>query len=320
MVNLLGKHVVYPFVAPGAHPDDPQRPEKYQEFIVDVDPATGAEIRSSCERESDTFLTPVFFNSDVLTKYRDNPERYKVQRLDVTCHGLWMIDIDINDEGLVQVWLGDIVNLPEIEREHWLNYNVAPRGGVTITRALRDLAGEWVADERPDPAALRNARSDLNATFRTRYGVDLYRDLSAADARDFECLALCSNSTDRQRDYGIIILAKGLVEAIDVKVLRRLAGLDENAPSLNALQKLIETLGGNANVILGPLRLLQGLRSTGAAHVKGNNFESTLAKAGLLPLPPDKQFEQIVERATFALQSLTQLFNGETVECEGAAG
>lgn len=314
--TLTGKHLILPFAAAGEHPDDPIRPEKYQEFIVAVDSSTGAEIRLSCRREDNTYLTPVFFDSDVLTRYRDNPARYLLQRTDVRCHGRWMMDIDINDEGVVQVWLGDLGSLPESEREYWLTYNVPPHGGVTITRALRDLAGRWVEDERPDPDRLRRARADLIVAFKDRFGDSPYKQLGAEDARNFSSLALCTNSTEGQRNQGVITLAIGIVEALDVKILRKVAGADDQ--SLNCLQKIIENAHGDASDLMGSLRLLQGLRSTGAAHMKGSNFEATLVRAGLDSMPPDKQFEQIVDRVTQALQGLTELFSDPVSDPMGA--
>ena len=315
--TLTGKHLVLPFAAAGRHPDDPIRPEKFQEFIVNVDSSTGEEIRLSCRGEGSTYLIPVFFDSDVLTRYRDNPARYLLQRTDVRCHGRWMMDIDVNDDGLVQVWLGDLANLPESEREHWLTHNVPPRGGVTITRALRDLAGRWVEDDRPDPDRLRRARADLIVAFKERFGNTPYKQLGAEDARNFSSLALCTNSTEGQRNQGIIALAIGIVEALDVKVLRKVAGTDEQ--SLNCLHKIVEDASGNASDLVGPLRLLQGLRSTGAAHMKGSNFDATLVRAGLDSLSPDKQFEQIVDRVTGALQGLTELFRSPTSDPKSPA-
>ncbi|MGW4478037.1 hypothetical protein [Rhodococcus triatomae] len=315
--TLTGKHLVLPFAAAGEHPDDTIRPEKFQEFIVDVDSSTGEEIRQSCRREDSTYLTPVFFDSDVLTRYRDNPARYLLRRTDVQCHGRWMMDIDVNDDGLVQVWLGDLANLPESEREHWLTYNVAPRGGVTITRALRDLAGRWVEDERPDPDRLRRARADFIMAFKERFGDTPYKQLGPEDARNFSSLALCTNSTEGQRNQGIIALAIGIVEALDVKALRKVAGTDEQ--SLNCLHKIVEDAGGNSSDLVGPIRLLQGLRSTGAAHMKGSNFEATLVRAGLDSLSPDKQFEKIVDGVTGALQGLTELFRSPTGDPKNAA-
>jgi len=311
IAQLLGKQAVLPFLTAGEGPDDEQRPESFQSFITGVDPATGSEIRLSCERDETNYLTPVFFDADVLTRYRENSARYSVRRSDVRCHDRWMIDIDINDENLVQVWLGDLINLPESERGHWLNHNVPPSGGITLTRALRDLAGHWVEDERPDPERLRQARSDIARAFNDRFGETLYKSLGEEDGRDFENLALCTNSTEGQRDSSLLILAKGIVESLEVKTLRRVADQPNNVASINCLQKIVEKLGGDTGALIDPLRQLQSLRSTGSAHMKGSNFAAALTSAGLASMTPDKQFEQILHRVTEALLGLVELFDSE---------
>lgn len=315
IAQLLGKQSVLPFITAGEDADDEQRPERYQSFVTGVDPATGAEVRLSCERDETKYLTPVFFDADVLTRYRENSTRYKVQRTDVRCHGRWMIEIDINDEGLVQVWLGDLVDLPESEREHWLTHNVPPSGGITLTRALRDLAGRWVEDERPDPERLRQARSALNSAFKDHFGEALYKTLGEEDGRDFESLALCTNSTEGQRDNSLLILSKGIVESLEVKTLRKISGEANNAPSIKCLQRIVEKLGGDTSELIDPLRQLQSLRSTGSAHMKGSNFAAALTTAGVASMTPDKQFERILHRVTDAVQGLAEfLVSGERRE------
>ncbi|OZE28985.1 hypothetical protein CH278_00155 [Rhodococcus sp. 05-2254-5] len=308
VAQLVGKQAVLPFASAGEHPDDLQRPERFQSFIVDIDPSTGDEVRLSCERDEANYLTPVFFDTDVLTRYRDNPDRYTVLRTDVSCHGRWAIDVDINGANLVQVWLGHLIRLPETEREHWLTHNVPPNGGITITRSVRDLAGQWVEDERPDPARLRRAKAELIEAFTGYFGESLYKQLGPADLRAFDALALCTNPTEGQRDNGVMVLSKGIVDALDVKTLRESSGADTNSPSLACLQLLVENLGADPNGLVGPLRQLQGIRSAGSAHMKGTKFTTALSAAGLNSLQPDKQFETIVDRVTMALQGLSELF------------
>lgn len=159
---------------------------------------------------------------------------------------------------------------------------------------------------------------ELIAAFEDQFNERLYKPLGSQDARDFDSLALCTNPTEGQRDNGLLILAKGIVDSLDVKTLRKVAGAAPNDPSLKCLQVLVENMGGDSELV-DPLRLLQTLRSSGSAHVKGSKFDATLTVAGLASMPPDKQFEEIVNRATEALQGLTALFRSKTTEREEAA-
>ncbi|MDV6245287.1 hypothetical protein [Rhodococcus opacus] len=317
--DILGKHAILPFDRVGEGPDDTLRPEKFQEFIIGTDPSTGEVIRWTCDVPyiehskpgEPNYLTPVYFDTDVLTRYREDTTTYVLSRTRLWCLDLWGLDLDINDEGLVQLWLGDMKHqLPEPEREHWLVHNVVPRGGVTEIRYRRDVLNQWnVDDQRPDVGNLRRARTKLNAAVVAEHGVELYRRLGKHDQQEFDGLSLCTNSSASQRDLSIVVLTKGVVDALDVKVLRKLADADKSEASLNCLQAWIGSLGGDTDELCGPLRLLQTMRSTGSAHLKGSRYDAAIASEGWGSLSPDKQFQQLVQRVTTALDEITKLIS-----------
>lgn len=309
--DLLGKHVVLPFSQAGADPDDTLQPERFQEFIVDVDPGSGEPLRLSCgdsAREGETnHLASVFFDADVLTRYRDDPKRYVLSRNHVWCLDLWGLDIDINKAGLVHVWLGDLRRLPEAERDHWLLHNVPPHGGISEIRFRRDILNQWVVDDRPDLPNLRRAKRRLMDAVRTSFGVEIFRPLTVHDNEAFEGLSLCTNPTAAQRDLSVLTLAKGVVECLDVKQLRKLAGASDAEPSLNCLTAWVDAIGGDSEQLCAPLRLLQSLRSTGAAHMRGSKYDAVIASAGWQTTPPDQQFQQLVGDVTRALNKIAEL-------------
>ncbi|OZD60805.1 hypothetical protein CH263_20150 [Rhodococcus sp. 06-1059B-a] len=317
--DMFGKHVVLPLAQTGEGPDDTLRPERFQDFIIGTDTSTGEPVRWTCDVADDigrspvgepNFLAPVYFDTEVLTRYRDDPQTYVLSRTRLSCLNLWGLDLDINDENLVQLWLGDIKQqLPESEREHWLQYNVPPREGhVSEARFRRDVLNQWdVDDPRPNLDHLRRARRDLNIAVLSAHGVELYKKLSKDDQREFDGLALCTNDSIGQRDLSFLVLTKAVVDAIDVRTIRSLAGADKSETSLNALQSWVEQMGGDVDELCGPLRLLQSMRSSGAAHLKGSRYSAALAAEGWEKLPPSKQFEDLVDRITRALRGLSKL-------------
>lgn len=325
--DVHGKHVIRPFDRVGEGPDDKLRPEQFQEFIIGTDPSTGEVVRWTCDVPylehskpgEPNFLTPVYFDTDVLTRYREDTATYVLSRTRLWCLDLWGLDLDINDAGLVQLWLGDIKRqLPESEREHWLVHNVVPRGGVTNIRWRRDVLNQWdVEDPRPDVGNLRRARAKLNAAVVTARGVELYRQLGEHDQQEFDGLSLCTNSSASQRDLSIVVLTKGVVDALDVKVLRKLADAGKSEASLNCLQAWIGGLGGDTDELCGPLRLLQTMRSTGSAHLKGSKYDAAIAGEGWGSLSPDKQFQQLVHRVTTALDEITKLISSSSPPAKG---
>ncbi|MGW8803121.1 hypothetical protein ACWGN9_39585 [Streptomyces sp. NPDC055775] len=61
---------------------------------------------------------------------------------------------------------------------------------------------------------------------------------------------------------------------------------------------------GDPDPLVGPLRLLQGLRSNGAAHARTKNWAAILTRAGLDKLKPDEQFVRLVSSTADALEAL----------------
>lgn len=74
------------------------------------------------------FLTPVFFNMDVLNKYSQNPQ-YRFDLFSSTYGSIekgaeWSIRFGVNKKKKVIMWLGDIATLPQNEIYYLLSENV----------------------------------------------------------------------------------------------------------------------------------------------------------------------------------------------------
>ena len=78
-------------------------------------------------KDSPGFLTPVFFNKRVLTKF-DSLDDYRLRFASRTYGGIYTkeyaIDFGINENEKVVMWLGDIANLPESEQYYLRSENV----------------------------------------------------------------------------------------------------------------------------------------------------------------------------------------------------
>ena len=142
--RLLGKDVIFPYAEPDKRHTSfatGDKNKKYATFIIGRD-VQGQEIEAACDKDelsnyfadrgTPHFLTPVFFTREVLGKYYQEPSRYQVRDSSLKCLSLWHLPIDITEEELVQVWLGDLGRIPYKEQLHWRQFNVTPRG--TITR------------------------------------------------------------------------------------------------------------------------------------------------------------------------------------------
>ncbi|BAJ29055.1 MULTISPECIES: hypothetical protein [Kitasatospora] len=328
-VRLCGKHLILPI---DAKPADLAYPyataESYPEFTIGIDPGTGQPITFTCDPDrlsnhfndlgTPDYLTRVYFRREVLRRYTSEPSRYEVSASRLSCLGLWGVSIGRNDEGLVEAYLGDLGrDLPNAERTHWLSFNVEPRGGIDQERQRRDILGQWT-DGTTDPLRqLAHARERFSTALYAVVGQPVYRAWDAADQIAFAGLHTPTSSEQSEADTQILTLAKGVIEYLDTKALRQLPGADPKAATINCIDGWVKHTNGDPDILVDPLRLLQGLRSNGAAHARTKNWAVILTRAGLDKLKPDEQFIRLVTSTADALEALADHAEAQTQPTPG---
>jgi len=105
------------------------------------------------ENDSPHTVSPVFFKEEVLSKYRNNPDKYDISISDrcIGCkNGGWSLELigAVKSEGLVFVYLYKIAQLPHEEQLYWKPFNVVPPetneyGGVPEEYVKTDFIGEF---------------------------------------------------------------------------------------------------------------------------------------------------------------------------------
>lgn len=321
--RLLGKDIVLPF--PSAEHShlwalSAARHSQHSTFIIGRDDE-GQDIEATCsedelsnyfvDRGTPHFLTPVYFRQEVLAKYYQEPKRYSVGASQVGCLSLWSIPIDITDEDLVQVWLGDLGRIPYSEQLHWRQFNVAPRGTITRHRWLRDFMAEF-ADAENDPVyAFHVAFDDAQSTFRERHAGDLFLRLTDKDSHLYDTLHIPLTEEWAEFDAQVQSIAKITVDSLNVALLSAITGKSVDGTlikgSLDLLAEYLRTIQApeaTIRAIVGPLQAVQAIRSTGAAHRKGANFEETLCRLQLENMGNRARIATLLANASTALSSL----------------
>jgi hypothetical protein len=77
--------------------------------------------------------------------------------------------------------------------------------------------------------------------------------------------------------------------------------------SISCLQDWVAECAADGDMPIGLLRLLQGLRSTGAAHARGSGWNRTLARAGVNGFGLDQLFTRVLTLTTEALNGPADL-------------
>ena len=261
----------------GVWPYD-EKKERYPEFIIGERP-DGSLVRYTCDPNklgtyfdkgprAPYYLTPVFFKPAVLDKYRSNPH-FDVSERHISCGSQWRCEIDNVDPDRVMVYLGDLGrDLPESERTHFLSFEMSPVDQHISDEVFKtDLLNMWVKDPSGPVSMLMRARMELDKAWRKRFGLALYRPFHRADEGILEQIHIPSGNGESEFEAVTMALTRALVDYIDESALK-------GADAKGSINKLEAFLSGNDIVAdLKPLRDLQNLRSAGAAHGKGSNYD-----------------------------------------------
>lgn len=86
--------------------------------------------------------SPVFFKSDVMKKYKNEPEKYKITERTIICRGGWHLQYDTNAQGQVHVMAVHLTYLPHSELCYWRSFNVDPKGNISERSYQTDFLGQ----------------------------------------------------------------------------------------------------------------------------------------------------------------------------------
>jgi hypothetical protein len=228
-------------------------------------------------------LTPVFFKRAVLGRYFAEPERYEVGDGEVRCSGFWSLRMDNDHPCHVVAWLKDLAQgLPKAEREHWRNYNILPEGTPSKTFYTRNVRA-WFADPEMPDLRLKQMYPLVNEWWTERYGWPLWCDPQPEDRYVIRQVHVCLDENQAEFDQQNGLLAKLVVDFLNVaEIAGALKAKEPPKSGLNRFELFLTERGfAEAKRELEPLRIVQQLRSTGAAHVKGTNYKEALKRGGL---------------------------------------
>jgi hypothetical protein len=313
------------YILPGPRPAFGEQPEElHQKFVIGTDDQ-GKPIRHTCDPGqlsnyfganpgAPNYLTPVFFRSDVLSKYYANPGRYEVSDGYLRCGSLWGVRIDNDHDEYVVVWLGDLGrDLSEQERDYWLSFNVAP-DGKTISRTNFRRAFEAIPTnpERSDHL-FKQEYSRFLSEFREAEGWDFFLPLHPDDEHYFTSLRLPVSDTQSEFDGQLLALTKVLIDSLNEKQLKKVIQLENGDQGITKLQKFLIARGlGGWEPHIKLLRVLQDLRSKSAAHRKGTSYDELIENLGMKDEGHQKAFDSILRGAALFIRFLrANLLNPE---------
>ena len=233
-------------------------------------------------------LSPVFFDQEVLLRYKSDSKKYKVTENEISCRGAWSLPYDINAAGQVYAYLLDLRQIPCKEQSYWkifnenpliTNLNQQPLQLLKDTLSDSSFKAHFLGSWEFNPGSLQSLK-DLLLKLQCPWW-----KMSSLDAIEQLNYPTADSEDDWQRE--IIALDQLLVEGLQHKWLSSRAkslgcNVDSKWKSLKLLEQCLIYSGvdeDRAKQIILPLRKLHNLRSK-SSHTKSKDM-SKLSKQAI---------------------------------------
>ncbi len=237
--------------------------------VREVSCAPGATANYFTKSDLPFELSPAFFRPEVLSKYKADFEKYRLDDRSISCRAAWHLETyDVNEAGQVHTYLVYLRHLPYEEQLHWKAYNELPKGPISKRAIKTDFEGSW--DLEYD--ALNSIKEMVRELHRKQVPWWTLRSEGLLEQVNYPV----TSSADEWANE-ILLLDQLLVEGFETKWLRQKAtSLGRNAdPKFGSLKLLEECLIGagfaeeDAKKVIAPLRAAHDLRSKLKGHASG---------------------------------------------------
>lgn len=318
---LLGKKILLaPEMANAGVRPWSDGPEEHVHFVIGED-EHGDPIESTCDPaklgnsaevdpDAPHYITPVYFEKEVLQKYYNNSRKYSVGDGSIFCGSLWGMRLDNNHPKYVVVMLGDLgTYIPRSECQHWRQYNIVASGGVSKTAWTRWFMSSPINPEASD-LRFKLAYRQFRTYWKEEVGWDFYKDLAAEDIHTIQSLRIPVHNNESEFENQLIYLSKLLIDSLNERMIQQELGTkiaeEKGIDKLERWMERVEYPLSDRDIAF--LRRLQTLRSKLGAHRKGSDYSKTLQRLGV-DSDRGSEIGKICSAATTMLQDLAEYFN-----------
>lgn len=253
-------------------------------------------------------ITPAFFKPEVLSKYKSDRAKYKLDSRSVSCRGSWHLEtFDVNSAGQVHTYLIYLSRLPYEEQLHWKQYNEKPKAPLSERAIKTDFEGQFYEEYDPLPS-LKRKLDKLHSE-----GVHWWvlRDENAPDKVHYPY-------TDSKDEWAeeILNLDQLLVEGLQEKWLRNKAkslgcNPDARLRALKLLEAILVAIDfeeDHAREIMSPFHIVHNLRSILKGHTSGTEAENERKNALKEHGSFRKHFEKICSDCDESVEIIAEAF------------
>ena len=243
--------------------------------------------------------SPAFFRSEVLHKYKADPDKYDLSDRSLSCRGTWhLTTYDVNEANQVHTYLQYLSDLPYQEQLYWCSFNESPKAPISSRAYRTDFQGEFPLqyDHLPAIKAKIEHLDDQSPAWWVHRGEALPQVVHYP-------------VTTSQSEWADAILALDqlVVEGFRATELRRIAislgaTPDKEWQSIKLLEVCLQGVGSSAQEakeVIQPLRDLHRLRSVIKGHAMLLRLERPTPRTmrsvrTALSMPTSRAWQQLV--------------------------
>lgn len=266
-----------------------------------------AQLSSYFEPESDLPLqmSPVFFNAEVLHKYKADPTKYELTDRSILCKGAWhLTTYDVNEAGQVHTYISYLGDLPYQEQLYWQSFNEKPKGPPSRRSVLNDFLGEF---------------ADCDPLQALKYQINLLDQHPPSwwNPRGYKmALAVQMPVTGAEEEWSnaLLSLDQFLVEGLNHKELKKIVAtmgrpVEEDWKSIKLMEECLIGEGvaeKQAKEVMGALRSVHNLRTVVKGHAMGDKKTKTVKQILNDYSSFRHHFESLVAECSSALHLITE--------------
>ena len=259
-------------------------------------------------------LSPAFFGPEVLSRYKNDSEKYSIEDRHIYCRDAWALrGYYVNEAGQVHVYICDLRDLPYQEQLYWKSFNEEPKAGISERALRKDFLNQRVGTID----SLERIKQILRQWEQS--------DVPWWKLRDPMSISRVTRSLTSSRDEwanSFTNLAQLVVEGFSVKAIRtKLKQIGTPWQSTQKSLALLELLlsdgtTGTDEKSLSGLRLVQRVRSKVGAHSRGREAKA-LARDALEQYGSyAAHFESVCRSIVKELKHIERVFRKESANVQ----
>lgn len=285
---------------------------KYESFIIfDWKHGKLGERNSNPKKIGNYFVdsnlpfetSPAFFRSEILAKYKHDPEKYTLEHRRIYCRGAWSIRYGINDEGQVFAYIKDLSHLPFTEQQYWKSFNEKPKAGIPESVLKTDFEGEWNLDYDPLISLKNMLETFPHAKFKGE-NVSIWKMPKVPPTKDIKFLNYVVTDSTKEWEDQISVLNQILIEGFQSKTIKSIAKhlncVEKGFGSIKQINRCLETLDVDkeeVDTIVSPLFELIHLRKI-VVHTIDEPYPDEDLKI---------HYKNLIEKCDKSMRKLTEL-------------